>query len=166
MWRARGKNGKEKADPSRMEIKRFESLLELTVYLFGYKSDNENVRTLNRSKSHAIIRLWFSIDESSISFLLFSHELDLPSFRNFCIRDLESRVSRFALFFFRKKIIYPNSRFHFCGQFFLPQSEAIKLFVFLPIDVSPCLSARVSCSRKRGTTRDYASPASGLRQKT
>lgn len=46
MWRARGKNGKEKADPSRMEIKRFESLLELTVYLFGCKSDNENVRTL------------------------------------------------------------------------------------------------------------------------
>lgn len=70
------------------------------------------------------------------------------------------------VFFFRKKIIYPNSRFHFCGQFFLPQSEAIKLFVFLPIDVSPCLSARVSCSRKRGTTRDYASLASGLRQKT
>lgn len=29
-----------------MEIKRFESLLELTVYLFGCKSDNENVRTL------------------------------------------------------------------------------------------------------------------------
>lgn len=46
-------------------------------------------------------------------------------------------------FFFRKKIIYPNSRFHFCGQFSLPQSEVIKLFVFLPIDVSPWRGFRV-----------------------
>lgn len=103
---------------------------------------------------------------TKVQFLLFYY------FRTSLI-SLLSEIFIFAIwnhvlpcFFFRKKIIYPNSRFHFCGQFSLPQSEIIKLFVFLPIDVSPCLSARVSCSRKRGTTRDYASPASGLRQKT
>lgn len=164
MWRARGKNGKEKADPSRMEIKRFESLLELTVYLFGCKSDNENVRTLIDRNPTQLFASDFPL--TKVQFLFYSFRTSLIS--------LLSEIFIFAIwnhvlpcfFFFRKKIIYPNSRFHFCGQFSLPQSEVIKLFVFLPIDVSPCLSARVSCSRKRGTTRDYASPASGLRQKT
>lgn len=45
-----GKNGKEKADPSRMGIKSMDQ--GTTVYLFGCKSH------VNRSKSHAVyIRL-------------------------------------------------------------------------------------------------------------
>lgn len=160
MWRARGKNGKEKADPSRMEIKRFESLLELTVYLFGCKSDNENVRTLIDRNPTQLFASDFPL--TKVQFLFYSFRTSLISL----LLYPRFGITFCLVFFFRKKIIYPNSHFHFCGQFFLPQSEAIKLFVFLPIDVSPCLSARVSCSRKRGTTRDYASPASGLRQKT
>lgn len=160
MWRARGKNGKEKADPSRMEIKRFESLLELTVYLFGCKSDNENVRTLIDRNPTQLFASDFPL--TKVQFLFYSFRTSLISL----LLYPRFGITFCLVFFFRKKIIYPNSRFHFCGQFFLPQSEAIKLFVFLPIDVSPCLSARVSCSRKRGTTRDYASLASGLRQKT
>lgn len=91
-----------------MEIKQFESsFLEPTVYLFGCKSDNENVSrpTFQLSQSIEIPRDYSPLifESNSISFtLLSSYEIDHSPFRNFCIRVPRS----IARFFFRKRIIY------------------------------------------------------------
>ena len=143
-----------------MEIKRFESsFLEPTVYLFGCKSDNENVSrpTFQLSQSIEIPRDYSPLifESNSISFtLLSSYEIDHSPFRNFCIRVPRS----IARFFFRKRIIYIRT-IVLCFTF--PNLQRGYKIICISIDVSPRPSARVSCSRKRGSTiRDYASLAS------
>lgn len=139
MWRARGKNGKEKADPSRMEIKRFESLLELTVYLFGCKSDNENVRTLIDRNPTQLFASDFPL--TKVQFLFYYFRTSLISLLS---ETFVSAIWNHVLpcFFFRKKIIYPNSRFHFCGQFFLPQR--IRGYKIICISADRCFTMSIS----------------------
>lgn len=113
-----------------MEIKRFESsFLEPTVYLFGCKSDNENVSrpTFQLSQSIEIPRNYSPLifESNSISFtLLSSYEIDHSPFRNFCI---VYHIQSFVSFLERELYIFEQS---FCVLPSPISKEVIKLFVF------------------------------------